>query len=348
MQWESVYFGLPFLFYLTCAGCANIVARESSNVDLRALGTWVKSLGGDVELFTLRVITDVQSMCSFAFYLAGLLFLAVLLFFVGYVIQEHHSDIIFIFDETYEALHPVIFSLQSLTSASRVTVAVLLSFINMIALLIKQLIRIPFESTECSVAFFNAWMQTMIDLSNNFSVFIRIWVISKFGDVPLQELRGVSEESRNTLLHVVDFALCHCTPFVGKAVVMALVNPLQDSHTDHLLAHVTSVVWKSLSLPFVLVRDAFQKDSGTQYLGKHENLLDEVHTVLDTLGQLLQRWMETFCHAVILNPDNNILPDLPDPFGAAVIPFKIAVELTRIGVKSVVRSSVLLGALIVA
>jgi hypothetical protein len=107
-------------------------------------------------------------------------------------------------------------------------------------------------------------------------------------------------------------------------------------------------VWKILNLPFVLVRDAFQKDSGTQYLGKHENLLDEVHTVLDTLGQLLQRWMETFCHAVILNPDNNILPDLPDPFGAAVIPFKIAVELTRIGVKSVVRSSVLLGALIVA
>jgi hypothetical protein len=173
-------------------------------------------------------------------------------------------------------------------------------------------------------------------------------VISKFGDVPLQELRGVSEESRNTLLHVVDFALCHCTPFVGKAVVLALVNPLQDNHTNHLIAHVTSVVWKILNLPFVLVIDAFQKDSGTQYLAKHENLLDEVHTVLDTLGQLLQRWMETFCHAVILNPDNNILPDLPDPFGAAVIPFKIAVELTRIGVKSVVRSSVLLGALIVA
>jgi hypothetical protein len=188
----------------------------------------------------------------------------------------------------------------------------------------------------------------MIDLSNNFSVFIRIWVISKFGDVPLQELRGVSEESRNTLLHVVDFALCHSTPFVGKAVVLALVNPLQDSHTDHLLAHVTSVVWKTLNLPFVLVRDAFQKDSGTQHLAKNENLLDEVHTVLDTLAQLLQRWMETFCHAVILNLDNKILPDLPDPFGAALVPFKIAVELTRIGVKSVVRSSVLLGALTVA
>jgi hypothetical protein len=123
--------------------------RESTNVDLRAFGTWAKSLGGDVEHFALRVISDVQSMCSFAFYLAGLLFMAVLLFFVGYVIQEHHSDIIFIFDETYEALYPVIFSLQTLTSATRVTVAVLLSFINMIALLIKQLIRIPFESTEC-------------------------------------------------------------------------------------------------------------------------------------------------------------------------------------------------------
>jgi hypothetical protein len=237
--------------------------------------------------------------------------MAALLFFVGYLVQEHHSDIGFLCDEVYETLYPIIFSMQTLTSAFRVTGAVLLSFINMFALLAKALIRIPFESTECSVAFLKAWMQTMIELSNKFSVFIRIWVFSKFGDVPLQELRGVSEESRNTLLHVVDFALCHCTPFFGKAVVLTLLNPLQDSHTDHLIAHVTSVAWKILNLPFVLVRDAFQKDSGTQYLTKSENLLDEVHTVL---GQLLHRWMETFCHSVTENPRQKVFPDLPDPF----------------------------------
>jgi hypothetical protein len=115
------------------------------------------------------------------------------------------------------------------------------------------------------------------------SVFISTWVLSKFGDVPLQELRGVSEESRNTLLHVVDFALCHCTPFVGKA----LVNPVQDSHTDHLIAHVTSVVWKFLNLPFVLVRDAFGKHSGTLYLTKTDSLLDEIIIVASCSVELV-------------------------------------------------------------
>jgi hypothetical protein len=240
-QWEALYFSLPFFSFLVCKSCVFIVTSDEKNIDVRKLSVWARSLWGDLQHFSLRIITDVQSMLSFALFISGILLMAALLFFVGYLVQEHHSDIIFLCDEVYETLYPIIFSLQTLTSAFRVTGAVLLSFINMFALLAKALIRIPFESTECSVAFFKALMQTMIDLSKNFSGFIRTWVISKFGDVPLQELRGVIEESRNTLLHVVNFGLCHCTPVFGKAVVLALLNPLQDNHTDHLIAHVTSV-----------------------------------------------------------------------------------------------------------
>jgi hypothetical protein len=142
-QWEALYFSLPFFSFLVCKSCVSIVTSDEKNVDVRKLSVWARSLWGDLEHFSLRIITDVQSMLSFGFFISGILLLAALLFFVGYLVQEYHADITYICDDMYEVLFPVIFSLQTLLSALRIVVSIILSYANAFALLLSGIYKAP-------------------------------------------------------------------------------------------------------------------------------------------------------------------------------------------------------------